>query len=289
MRYFALLLAMLAMVFASVPAMAAPKPRTILFVGNSFTFGALSPVKRYRAGAVTDLNRTGFGGMPALFKTFTEEAGLNYTVSLETEGGTPLSFHWLKKRAVLDRAWDVVVLQEYSTLDPLRPGNAAGYRQYAPLLAGMFAKRNPKVEVDLLATWTRADLTFRPGSPWSGKPVGAMARDIRRAGDAVRASSPLFKSVIPVGEAWTRAIASGLADGDPYDGIPFGKIGLWAWDGHHASAPGYYLEALMVFGKVTGVDPTTLGTNERAADDLGIAPETAVALQRVAKAELAAK
>lgn len=285
MRYVMLILAM----FAALPATAAPapRPRTILFVGNSFTFGALSPVKRYRANAVSDLMRTGLGGMPALFKTFTEEAGLAYAVSLETQPGMPLSFHWQQRRVLIDRTWDVVVLQEYSTLDHARPGDATAYRQYAPLLATMLAKRNPKVEVDLLATWTRADLTFRPGSPWSGKPVSAMALDLRRAANAVKALSPVIRGVIPAGEAWNRAIASGVADANPYDGIAYGQIDLWAYDNYHASAAGYYLEALVAFGKITGVDPTKLGAGERAADDLGIAPETATALQRIAKAELA--
>jgi hypothetical protein len=274
----------------ALPAAAQPaKPRTILFVGNSFTYGALSPVRRYRPNAVTDLNRTGVGGVPALFKTFAEEARLDWTVSLETQGGMPLAFHWNERRALLDRAWDVVVLQEYSSLDRERPGDTASYRQYAPMLAGMFAKRNPKVDVELMATWTRADLTFRPGSPWSGKPVTAMALDVRRAAESVRASSPLIRGVIPVGEAWNRAIATGLADPNPYDGVAFGQIDLWSWDQYHASAFGYYLEALVVFGRVTGTDPTTLGAKERAADDLGISPEVAASLQRIARAELAAQ
>jgi len=283
------LVLLLAFMLTATPAVAAPaKPRTILFVGNSFTFGALSAVKRYRAEAVTDLNRSGFGGMPGLFKTFTEESGLHYAVSLETQGGAPLAFHWLQRRALIDRAWDVVVLQDYSTLDPAHPGDGTALRQYAPALAAMFAIRNPKVEVQLLATWSRADLTYRPGSPWSGRPVTAMALDVRRAADAAKAMSPAIRGVIPVGEAWNRAIADRVADANPYDGIAFGQIDLWSWDNYHASVEGYYLEALVVFGKITRTDPTRLGPNERAADDLGIAPEVAVALQRVAKAELLA-
>ena len=56
---------------------AAPRAETILFVGNSFTYGAYSPVWKYRAGTVTDLNNEGVGGVPALFKLFTQEAGLD--------------------------------------------------------------------------------------------------------------------------------------------------------------------------------------------------------------------
>ncbi|MCE3519676.1 hypothetical protein LXJ58_33530, partial [Escherichia coli] len=64
---------------------------------------------------------------------------------------------------------------------------------------------------------------------------------------------------------------------------------LWSYDQYHASIAGYYLEALMVFGQVTGVDPRTLGAGERAADELGLSPDLAVSLQRVAAAQLAAE
>ena len=38
---------------------------SILFIGNSFTFGAGSAVRFYRADTVTDLNSEGIGGVPA--------------------------------------------------------------------------------------------------------------------------------------------------------------------------------------------------------------------------------
>ena len=66
----------------------AADPVKILFVGNSFTFAANSPVRYYRSGSVTDLNNEGQGGMPALFKSFADQAGLEYDVYLETRGGT---------------------------------------------------------------------------------------------------------------------------------------------------------------------------------------------------------
>ena len=64
---------------------------------------------------------------------------------------------------------------------------------------------------------------------------------------------------MPVGLAWNRAFAAGVADPNPYDGITPGQINLWAYDSYHASEFGYYLEALLVFGKVTGHDPLSLG------------------------------
>ena len=49
---------------------ASQPPRSILFIGNSFTFGALSDVMTYRKESVSDLNGDGMGGVPALFKRF---------------------------------------------------------------------------------------------------------------------------------------------------------------------------------------------------------------------------
>ena len=63
-------------------------PLKILFIGNSFTFGAGSAVRFYRPDTVTDLNNLGIGGVPALFKSFTQQAGLDYDVYLETEPGS---------------------------------------------------------------------------------------------------------------------------------------------------------------------------------------------------------
>jgi hypothetical protein len=285
----ALLLALSILVPAPALAQEAAPARTILFVGNSFTQGAHSAVKRYRADTVTDLNGDGYGGVPALFRRFTEEAGLNWKVSLETQGGKPLGFHYEERRAKLAGAWDVVVLQELSTLDRDHPGDGSGYLKYAPLLAAMATKANPKAEVLLMSTWSRADQVYRPGSPWSGKPIETMANDLRAAAEHVKAASPDIRGILPVGEAWNRAIAKGIADPNPYDGVAFGQVDLWTYDQYHASIYGYYLEALVVFGQITGKDPKSLGADERAADDLGISKEQAVALQKIASEQLAAE
>jgi hypothetical protein len=49
------------------------------------------------------------------------------------------------------------------------------------------------------------------------------------------------------------------------------------------------LEALVVFGRVTAIDPRTLGKDETAADELGLSGEEATALQRIAAEQLAAE
>jgi hypothetical protein len=283
----AAVLAMAAPAAASAQIGAASLPRTILFIGNSFTQGAHSPVRNWHAQRVTDLNGAGYGGVPALFKEFTEQAGLAYAVSLETQGGQSLAFHYEQRRQLFDRAWDVVVLQEYSTLDATRPGDPTRYIRAAGQLGSLFRVRNHAVRVELMATWSRADQTYQPGGRWYGKPITAMAEDLRRAADRARQTNRAIAGVIPVGQAWNRALAAGIADPNPYDGIAYGQTSLWSYDQYHASTAGYYLEALTVFGRITGVDPRSLGRGERAADELGLSPELAVELQRIAHEQLA--
>lgn len=266
------------------PAQAQPAtaPRTILFIGNSFTYGAYSAVRGYRANTVTDLNNEGIGGVPALFKRFTEQAGLDYAVSLETAGGKGLDFHHDEKRALIDKPWDVVILQGHSLLDRTKPGDPALHIRYAGALAALLTARNPAVDIELSSTWSRPDLVYKPGSPWSGQPIETMARDLRRASDQARVAVPAIDGIIPIGESWNRAIAAGIADPNPYDGTSFGQVDLWAYDHYHGSAYGYYIEALLIFGRVTGRDPRSLGAKEKAAFDLGIAPDLAASLQRIA-------
>ena len=84
-------------------------------------------------------------------------------------------------------------------------------------------------------------------------------------------------------------MAEGVADPNPYDGVAYDQLDLWAYDHYHASVAGYYLSALVTFGAVTGIDPTTLGAKEKGADELGLSDAQAAALQRVARDTLAAQ
>ncbi len=256
---------------------------TILFVGNSFTYGAESPqVQGFRPETVTDLNREGMGGVPALFKSFTRQAGLAYDVSLETASGMNLDFHFEQKAALIARPWDHVVVQGYSTLDADAPGDAGKIIDYSARLARLFHAANPQVDVRLAATWSRADQTYLSSGHWFGKPIESMAIDVRAAYDRAAERSSYIRAVIPVGEAWNRAIAEGLAARNPYEAIGTAQINLWAADGYHASRYGYYLAALVIFGSVTGLDPRSLGDGEQAAVQLGISPDLALALQSIA-------
>jgi len=260
-----------------------PQQRSILFVGNSFTFGANSPVMTWHSERVTDLNGEGMGGVPALFEAFADQLHLGWRVSLETASGQTLKWHWENRRQLLDRRWDAVVLQDYSTMDPDRPGDPSKLIEYSGRLAALFRRRSPQVGLSMTATWSRPNLTYPTGEHWSGKPITRMAMDVRRGYDLARAAHPEIRRINPVGEAFNCAISRRIADRNPYDGVDPGKIDLWADDHYHASTAGYYLEALVVFAGVTGADPRRLGAGESAARELGIPTILATQLQQVAE------
>lgn len=289
-------LVLVALLLAPCVAQAQVQPqvqsKTILFIGNSFTFGAGSAAHRYQSNTVTDLNPPdakgrSVGGVPAMFKSFTKQAGLDYEVSLETVGGKGMDFHFAEKRALIDKPWDVVVMHGYSTLDQAKPGNPALLVTSARQMTDMFRARNPKAEVWLTATWSRADQTYPKDKPWSGKPIQQMGKDIADA-YVLAAEGAKATGIVPAGLAWNRAFETGVADDNPYDGIAPGKVDLWTHDSYHASAYGYYLEALLVFGKVTGKDPLSLGETETVAEDMGFSKTQTKALQQIAHDELAA-
>ncbi len=154
-------------------------------------------------------------------------------------------------------------------------------------MAALLREKNPKVEIYLMATWSRADQIYPAEGAWAGTAVDVMARDVRAAYDTA-AREAAATAVIPVGEAWNRAIQAGVADGNPYDGIDAGKLDLWTYDHYHASTYGSYLEALVIFGGLTGRDPRSLGDAECSGFELGLSRQQVAALQQVAFDQLAA-
>jgi hypothetical protein len=261
---------------------------SILFIGNSFTFGYGSPVRYYRPESVADLNSTGQGGVPALFKSFTAQAGLPYDVYLETEPGVGIDWHLEHKLEVIgQRSWDSVVMHGFSTLDSKKPGDPALLVASVRQMAQFLRTKNSKTDIRIMATWPRADQVYLAKGAWYGKPIEAMARDVRDGYDRAAAGTGI--TVVPVGDAWVRAMRSGVADSNPYDGIDADKMNLWTYDAYHGSTYGYYLEALVLFGNITGRDPRSLGTNECSGFELGLSGAQVGALQQVAFDQLAAE
>src|SRR5258708_3039204 len=114
-----------------------------------------------------------------------------------------------------------------------------------------------------------------------------MAKDIDTGYRLAAQKTPGIAGLVPVGLGWNRTMDSGLADTNPYDGISAGKIDLWATDNYHASTYGYYLEALLVFGRVTGRDPLSVGIREASIGELSLDPAVIRKLEQIAHDELA--
>jgi hypothetical protein len=155
--------AMLAIALTSAGA-ASADPISILFVGNSYTFGRVDPAMSYNAANVRDLtdpSRPGFssttgsngyephpwGGVPGIFKMLTVQARLDYDVALSTRNAATLRGHYLNSNPagwplrsnVASQRWDTIVLQERSD-SPLPRGTTANaqpavFAAYAGLLA----------------------------------------------------------------------------------------------------------------------------------------------------------
>src|SRR4051794_27820626 len=135
MRTFPASLALAASLGAAGPA--AADPVSVLFVGNSYTFGRVDPVMSYNAANVHDLtaamwvaNPSGtnafephpWGGVAGIFKQFTGQAGLDYDVSMSARNAASLRGHFLNTN---NAGWDLrgnigsaafskIVLQEQS-------------------------------------------------------------------------------------------------------------------------------------------------------------------------------
>jgi hypothetical protein len=277
-----------------------PKPVVILFVGNSFFHGAFEPVLNYNAAAITDENYVAassgqrrrqyqheqgpWGGIPGIFKKLTDESGLNYEVHLEAISGQTLKFHYDSALAVIKQPrWEQVVLHDYSTAPvPTRHGGQpARFFEYATRLEQNIHATNPAAQVYLYETWARADLTYPAGKPYSGLPLDSMTQDLHKAYYQEAARDSRIAGVAPAGDAWLRAVKKGVAMANPY-APEAGKVDLWGRDHYHPSIYGAYLNACVLLAELTGKDPRKLGRTEQAAAALGIAPDTAVALQRLA-------
>ncbi|MDC8772335.1 PEP-CTERM sorting domain-containing protein [Roseateles albus] len=382
----------LGLICLSAGAAALATPTTILFVGNSYTFGRVDPVMSYNAAKVHDLtaafnalNPSGtnsypvgtagfgsfeqhpWGGVPGVFKKMTDQAGLDYEVSLSTRNAASLrgqflntaNATWDLRGNVASQNWSKVVLQEQS--DAALPSgkgknaNLATFNAYADQferfihngaaqtyteaqlfgsLAACMAtglssascnlsrvipknnNANANTQIYLEQSWARPDMVeaHMITTPDRTTPNGAPIVDTSSAGGAATlyygslagmtadlhksffdkaASNSGFAGVVPVGDAFQRAVDQGLALGQGFydaNGLYVepsdGRTNLWWLDRTHASKYGSYLSALTLFGSITGLDPQSLGRQEQAAADLGISADAAWALQGVAAAQL---
>ncbi|MGI4951499.1 MAG: PEP-CTERM sorting domain-containing protein [Janthinobacterium lividum] len=261
-----------------------------------------------------------FGGVPGIFLSLTREAGLDYDVSINAVSSATLTgtansasrVAAIQVNPLTGRPFDTVVLQEQS-FTPLPAlsdrgiatrGNPANFVSGANRLVSDIqsadAAAGVSTQVFLYETQPLASYTYTSpqiqGSSvtqaYVGDPIETIAADLHNAYAGVAAQNPGITGVAYAGDAWIRAIQAGTAQRNPYVTNPAGQVDLWDSDvsaaccttpvGYHPSTYGAYLNALVLFNRITGIDPTTLGAGEQAAAELGITPDQAVALERAA-------
>jgi hypothetical protein len=265
-----------------------------------------------------------WGGVPGIFQALADQAGLEFDVRHSLRGGATLRGHllntnpagWDMRANLSSASWDIVVLQGNSTEAVNRAGgNYAQFSAYAGKLREFVTMKqippyresllypggsttlrnlpanpnaNPQARVYLYETWTRPDFAYLSGEPYFGAPLETMAEDLRAAYAQAAVENAGIAGVVPVGQAFMRAVQEGVAVRDPYNPAPRQLDLWWQEDRFHPSKHGAYLSALTFFGALTGVDPASFGATERAASDLGITQLEAMQLQRVASDQLAA-
>jgi hypothetical protein len=168
-------------------------------------------------------------------------------------------------------------------------GASASACNTARVIAPANTNARAGAEVYLYETWARPDMIGPNGTNASGQfysaaeGLEAMTADFHSAYFGRAAANGHIEDVAPVGDAFLRAVQSGVAMRDPY--VPeAGKVNLWHTDFFHPSKYGSYLSALVHFATLTGYNPLMLGGSEQAAADLGIAPGVAAQLQKIAQA-----
>jgi hypothetical protein len=254
--------------------------QNILFVGNSFTFVP----RDVGIGSVTELNKDKPGGVPALFQTLAVAGGKNPTVTMETVGGKTLQFHYETRRELIDRSWDIVVLQDYST-GPLLAADAStksydSFRAHVPRLKELFVAKNPAVKIWLYETWARPDLVMK-GRFAS---IDEMQTALRTAySDAAKDNA--LQGWVPVGDTFLAAVKQGLAD-NPATPESEGPLHIWGKDNYHQSALGAYVSALLFYGRIYDADPRDLPADNAAAKHLKLSPEDSKKLQTIAWEQL---
>ena len=195
------------------------------------------------------------------------------------------------------------------------PYAAITLAQTPPLASYGYASTNPAAPI--FGTSTVAQQSGNPAyAPYLGDadPMAAMAADLHAAYQAAATgyttANPAGSAVGVAfdGDAWVSAINVGVAQRNPFlTQEPRGQVDLWDKDpllacctvpiGYHPSVYGDYLNALMLFGQITGINPLWISTEyspfardyrSTASHALSISPEIAAALALVAQETLVA-
>lgn len=281
--------------------------------------GQLAYLQAHTSSQYTEVGP--FGGVAGIFLQLTEEAGLNYNVSLMAVSSATLTGYANNSgneagdlSLIENSKYSKVVLQDQSfqplpttiTVNglsvPTRGSptsfNSGVTRLINDIDAADSAGHTPNAAITLFETPPIASYGYtssNPNAPIFGSstvaqqhgnkayapyvgdtnPIAAMAADLHNAYESAastyNAGNPTAShvSVALAGDAWVSAIDQGLAQQDPFlVNEPTGEVDLWDSNpllacctvpiGYHPSVYGDYLNALVLFGQITGDNPETV-------------------------------
>jgi hypothetical protein len=195
------------------------------------------------------------------------------------------------------------------------PKAAITLYQTPPIASLGFTSTNPNAPIFGSSTVAQQNGN-KAYAPYVGdaNPIAAMASDLHNAyvneAASFNAANPTLShvGVALAGDAWVTAINEGVAQFNPFlANQPAGQIDLWDSDpllacctvpiGYHPSQYGDFLDALVLFGQITGINPETLDAewdpnnplySASASLALGIDPHIADALAIAAEDTLLA-
>ena len=219
----------LLLALCAIPSICA-RAENVLFIGNSFTAGDMAPLVMAN------------GGVPALVKGISVAKGRQIETTAVTSGGKDWAWHLAQPKTAeaLEKTWDWVVLQDYSTA-PTKAGNIDQFMKDGETFSDRIAAKSPKAGIVLYETWARPPGVFygRGEGKSLANPEQMMSElhdSYAKLRDELAAKNPAREvRVAQVGTAFARCKAE------------FPAIKLDAIDGHHATAEGYYLAALVIY------------------------------------------
>jgi len=257
-----------------------------------------------------------YGGIPGIFKMLTTEGStpVSYDVHIFAISSTSLANLYADGTQVIaNPQWDDVVLQEVSYLPvpPTQSGTSSSNPQTfcnsVKTVEGGIHTANSAAKVYLYESWARADEIesyATSSSTTFASAQSAITTSLHNVFYQAAANDGNIAGVAPAGDAWLSEINTGGSDmqQNPYGYSYTGGLSPFLWylyqsssnpsttstapDYLHPSVYGAYLNALVLYEEITGLNSTLLGSTEQAAAALGISGSIAVQLQGIAHAQV---
>jgi hypothetical protein len=216
--------------------MAAVSAENILFVGNSFTFGAGDSVVHAD------------GGLPKLVEGIAVSKGKKAATMMVAAGGKNWAYHLanpLTDVGLKAKPWNWVVLQDLSS-EPTHAGNVAGFMKDGRAFSDRIAKESPGAGIVLFSTWalgSKNKVYATKPTPLQFHTPDEMAGELRKNYEAL---AVVLRQADPHREVRVAEVGQAFALCEK----KYPALNLFSNGDHHASREGSYLAALVIYATI---------------------------------------